>query len=454
MNLFPINDSNRKWWILAAMGGTIGVVLLDETVVGVALPSIQRELGLSVIGSHWVVNAYLLVLAGLVAAGGKMLDLVSLKVITVAGLLIFGLASMASGFADNGTWIISARAIQGIGAAVIFPASMAMITIVFPENQRGMALGVYGAIGTVFLSLGPLVGGLFTELVSWRWIFWINPPIVLVVIAIVLAAWVDPPREERRDSMDFPGLITLVAGLGLLVFGVMEAPDIGWGDPATWIFVVVGVVLLVSFVQIELHAKAPLIEVDLFRSPEFTTCNFVVFMAQYTKISVIIFGALYFQDKLGMSPLIAGLALVVAVVPEPFFALPAGRFADRAGARKPTLLGILLTVVATVWIAAAAPLSNYWIMIPALVLWGIGQPLLFVPTLRAVMNTVPVAKQGQAGGIVLTVQLLGGTIGMTVCGTLFAVTGSYWMIFLVTGVIAGITFLMAWRWIEVPKDIS
>ncbi|PHQ67060.1 MAG: MFS transporter, partial [Sneathiella sp.] len=174
------------------MGGVIFLVLLDETVVGIALPTITRDLGLSEISSHWVVNSYLLVFAGLVAAGGRLGDIFGLRVLFTLGILIFGLASLACGFMGDGTWLIIARCVQGVGAAIIFPASMAMIAIIFPEKERGMAIGIYGAIGTVGLTLGPLVGGYFSEAFSWRWIFWINPPIVILIAVLVLVAWIDP----------------------------------------------------------------------------------------------------------------------------------------------------------------------------------------------------------------------------------------------------------------------
>jgi len=449
--MLEIDDSNRKWWILAAMGGGLGVIILDETVVGVALPTIQRDLGLSLIRAHWVVNAYLLVLAGLVAAGGRLGDIFGLKRLTVAAFAVFGLASTASGFATDGTWLIAARAIQGIGGAVIFPASMAMIGIVFPAEQRGMALGIYGAIGTVFLALGPLLGGAFTEFLSWRWVFWINPFIAAAIIAVVLAAWVDPPRRDEATKLDARGLAALVVGLGLVVYAIMEGSDLGWTAPIIWVPLIVGAISLIVFVAVERRVSMPLIEVDLFRNPSFTVCNLVVFMAQFTKVAVFIFVALYFQHDIGMSAFIAGLALLAAVIPEPFLAIPSGRFADRYGARKPTLIGIAMTAAALIWIGIAAPWQNYLVLVIPLVAWGLAQPLVFVPTLRAVMNTVPSEKQGEAGGIALSAQLLGGTVGMTLCSAVFAATSRYWIVFIVAGVVAAVVLLLGWRWIEPPQ---
>ena len=207
--------TSRMWWILAAMGAILGVILLDETVVGVALPTIQTDLAMTEVGSHWVVNIYMLALAALAAAAGKFGDMVGHRALMIAGLLVFGLASLACGFSQTGTWLIVARGIQGVGAAIIFPSSLAMITIIFPESRRGLALGVYGAIGTTFLALGPFVGGLLTDLASWRWIFWINPPIVLAVALVVLVKWNIDHAAPVRQRFDRAGFLALAKRVSL-----------------------------------------------------------------------------------------------------------------------------------------------------------------------------------------------------------------------------------------------
>ncbi|MCG8545751.1 MAG: MFS transporter [Alphaproteobacteria bacterium] len=445
-----INDKNRKWWILSAMGGVLGLILLDETVVGVALPTIQRELGLSVVGGHWVINSYLLVFAGLTAAGGRLGDIIGVKKLVIAGIAIFGLASLASGFAESGAWLIAARAIQGIGAAAILPGSMAMITIAFPEEQRGMAIGIYGSIGTVFLSLGPLAGGFFTDFASWRWIFWINPPIVIVIALVVLAAWTDPPREDASARIDFPGLLTLVGGLGMLVFAIMQGPEWGWSDPAVWALMFAGLVILGVFVVVERRPKMPLIEVDLFRNASFSVCNLVVFTGQVNKMSLFVFGALYFQHGLGMSPLIAGLALLAATVPVALASGPAGWIADRFGPRRPALAGLAVMAISVIWLGIATTWNRYEFLVLALLINGFFQPLLFVPPMRVVMGAVPAEKKGQAGGIVLSAQFLGGTIGVACLGTLLAMTGSYQAVFLATG--AWMVFVLVLGWFAIVDD--
>lgn len=444
----PIAENNRKWWILAAMGGVFGLLLLDETVVGVALPTIKRELSLSQIESHWVINAYLLVFAGFAAAAGKFGDIIGLRILFVVGVALFALASVASGLAQDGVSIITARAVQGLGAAITFPSSLAIITKAFSKEQRGMALGIYGSIGSVFLSLGTLVGGFLTETLSWRWIFAINPPIVIVITLIVLAAWIEPQRHSVSKRIDILGLFMLTGGLGMLVFALMQGPEWGWSHPMIWLLLIAGVALLLLFVAVESRAHLALIDVNLFRDTSFTTLSLVIFIGQFSKVLIFVFVALYLQNALNMSALTAGIALLAAVAPTPFLAAPVGKLADFLSVRMLTLSGLLATAVAILWIALAAPWDNYVLLLPALVIWGAAQPFLFMPAQRAVMNAVPADEEGQAGGIAMTSRLLGGTIGMTICGTLLAATGDFWLVFLVTGCLVVIIFVVGWFFID------
>ena len=262
-SVLPISDENRKWWILAAMSGVVGLIVLDETVVGVALATIRPELGMSAVASHWVVNAYFLTFTCFVAVGGRLCDTLGLRALFIVGVSIFGLASLAGGFAQDGAWLIAARAVQGLGAAIIFPASLAMMTNSFALEQRGLAFGIQVTIGGTFMALGPLVGGFFSEVVSWRWIFWINLPVVVAIIAIVLAAWAPWLQAKLASAhkgwraVDFPGLVTLVAGLTALVIALMQANDWGWDAPATVALFFGGVVLLAVFTVIEKKRPSP-----------------------------------------------------------------------------------------------------------------------------------------------------------------------------------------------------
>ncbi|MEM6462075.1 MAG: DHA2 family efflux MFS transporter permease subunit [Pseudomonadota bacterium] len=445
-----ITDANRKWWLLSAMAGGLGLVLFDETVVGVALPVIRAELGMSEIASHWVVNSYLLVFAGLVAIGGRLGDVFSLKPMFLTGTAIFGLSSVAAGFAPNTEVLIAARAIQGIGAAIVFPLSLSIMTTIFPHEEQGRALGLYGMVGTIFLALGPAVGGLFAETISWRWIFYINPLLTIAMMVIVMRAWGDV--EERKDPrpLDIPGLVLLCAGLGLFVFALMQAPDYGWTEAIILVPLIAGVVIGGLFVVYELRHKAPLIDVELFSNSTFAASNSVVFLAQFMKVCLFVFGALYFQSRLGLSPFLAGLAILPTVLPQPFLAAPVGIAVDRMGNRTPTMIGVGLAVLAVASFAIVIPTNNYWLILPSFLIWALAMPFLFIAPQKAIMTSVPPQNQGQAGGIIMSSQMLGGTIGMAVASLAFSMSNSYQAIFAILTVLALIVFFYGFWGIREP----
>ena len=447
--MLGIDDKNRKWWVLASVSGVLGLIVLDETVLGVALPTIRDDLGMSAYAVHWVMNAYLLVFTGFVAAGGKLNDVVGLRNLFIAGIVLFGLGSLGSGAAQDGTSIIAARALQGFGAAMVFPSSIAMISAVFPPEQRGVAFGLQTTVGATFITLGPLIGGALTEFASWRWVFWINLPVIAAILFFTLISWVEP-AQMRRPRMDWFGLATLVAGLSMFVLAIMQGPEWGWSDPTTLALLAAGSTVLAIFVLTELKISFPLIELDLFRNPTFTGSNLVVFTAEVNKIAVIIFGALYLQQALGMSPFDAGLALLASVAPTLITSIMAGRLADRLGTRWPALAGVLVFAAGLLWIGLAAPFDDYLLLLPALIIWGAGMPFLYVPTTRAIMNSVPPEKRGQAGGIRVTAQFLGGTIGMALCGTLLAVTNDFQVVFLVPATVTFAVLAIGWFTIEHP----
>jgi len=449
-----IDDGNRRWWILAAMSGVLGLVVLDETVVGVALPSIRTELGMSQVAAHWAVNAYLLTFTCFVAIGGHLGGRFGYRGVFVSGIAIFGLASLAVGSAPAGDWLIAARAVQGIGAAVIFPSSWAMMTATFPPEQRGQAFGIQTTVGGIFMSTGPLIGGLFAAAISWRWIFWINLPVVVLIAAIVLLAWkpakdgADAGRSAEHDGFDTTGLVTLVAGLIALVIALMEGAGWGWGAPVTLSLLCAGVVLLALFTVTELSRRVPLIEIGLLRNATFAGGTLVFFMFQFNKIVIFVFVPLFLQDVLHRSPITAGIAVMVAVLPTLLTSLLSGKLTDRFGSRRPLLVGLVLNGAAVVFLGFAAVADSYAMVVAPLVVWGASLPLLSVPPRRALMGAVAPSQQSQASGVNLTIQMLGGTIGMALCSTLLAATASFQLVFLVTGCVVLATLPLAWLTIE------
>jgi MFS family permease len=277
-----------------------------------------------------------------------------------------------------------------------------------------------------------VVGGFLTEVVSWRWIFWVNGPIVAAIVVIVVVAWVDVPRPGDRPRFDFAGLATLVAGLAMVVFAIMQGAVWGWTQAVIVALLAGGVVLLAIFTFVEARRDEPLIDVDLFQIASFSACTLVLFVGQFSKIALIVFAALYLQDDIGMSPLDAGLALLVAVAAFPFLSPMVGRMADRFGARRPVLGGLALATLGMFWIGVALAWDSYALLLPGLIMWGLGMPFCYAPTMRTMANAVPQDKQGQIGGIVITARLVGGTFGMAIGSTLLVATGSFTSVFLAT----------------------
>jgi EmrB/QacA subfamily drug resistance transporter len=452
--MLGVNDQIRRWWILGATAGVLGLSVFDETIVGVALVKIRSDLAMSQVASHWVVNAYLLTFTCFVAIGGRLGDSFGHHGFFVAGTAIFGLASLASGFATTGGWLIAARAVQGIGTAIIFPAALAMTTSAFPLEQRGLALGIQTTMAAVFMSLGPLAGGVMTETLSWRWIFWINLPVVLAVALVALAAVVpttsasDPAKAKSLGAIDYRGTATLIAGLSALIIALMQGAEWGWMTPATLTLFIAGVVLLTLFAAIETYATRPLIQIALLRIATFTGGDLVFFTFQFNKMAVFVFIALYLQEVLHKSPIVAGSAVFVGVLPTLVTSLLAGTSADRYGSRAPLMLALLINGLALISLGFATTLGSFVLIVALLVIWGATLPFLAIPARRALMNAIPAERRGQAGGVNLTIQMLGGTVGIALCGALLVTTGDYRSVFLMTGSLTIMTMVCVWYLVE------
>ncbi|MEM7123861.1 MAG: MFS transporter [Pseudomonadota bacterium] len=430
-----MNENIRNWSLLIAMGAAVGLIALNETAVGLTLPTIRHELGMSAGASHWVVNAYLLVLAAFIAVFGKLGDLVGLRPIYFGGVLVFGLSSIVCAAADDGTVLIVARAVQGLGAAALYPASLAMSTMIFPPEREGWALGVFSGVAAGFLVLGPLVGGFFTEVVSWRWIFWINVPLAVGIIALVIVCRFKSPREPAPRRFDIAGLVTLVAGLAALVIGLMEGAAWGWDALQTWAVFAVAAVLLTVFTIVELRHPLPLIRVAMFGDGIFSFANLATFIGMFQRMVLAVFGALYLQHNLGMNPLVAGLALLPAMVPIPIAAVYAGKLADRMSSLRLTLIGLLVVGLVFVWVAGAMLLESYAVLVPALVIWGIFMALTLAPPRKAALAQVDDDMRGEASGILLGTQLLGATVGVAFASAVLQITDSYAAVFLATAAV-------------------
>ncbi len=436
-----ITESNRKTWLLWSVSCVLGLVLLDETVVGIALPTIQKDFGLDDNDAHWVVNAYLVTFACFVAVGGKLADLFGTLRVFLLGLTVFTVFSIACGFAPSGSALILFRALQGLGAAIIFPLFLAMITMTFPKEVRGAALATSGAVGTTFLALGPLVGGLFTDFISWRWIFWINPFVALAVGVIVTMTWRDVKRPPA-GRIDWLGLVLLAAGMFSAIFALMEADSLGWSSLLIWALIAVGLLLLALFSWFETTVETPLIEVDLFKEPVFAGSALTIFLAQYAKMPVFVFVALYAQTDLKLSAFLAGLVVMIGPAVQPATAALCGRLADKTPKRQMVLFGLASIFIGYVWLVLTAPLNSVVWIAPGLLFVGLSFPFLFTPTRAAISEALPEHKHGQGGGIAMSSQMIGGTLGLAASSAAFAV-GGYELVFGVTALIIALVFVHA-----------
>lgn len=406
-----------KWWVLVTMTGSASIVLLDETVVAVALPSIQRDLHMTQTQLQWVVNAFLLGFAAFVAVGGRLGDMFGQARMFRLGVALFVAASVASGFAVNDWMLLASRGVQGLGAAIMIPPSAAIIVNTFSAEERGKAMGVYAGISLIFLALGPLVGGLLTEGITWRAVFLVNLP-VGVAILLLANRTLTHDRPDEKAALHPVSLVTLVGGLTALVFGLMQSQVWGWGSPATILLLSTGAVLLSGFAVYELRAKAPLIQLRLFASRNFTGDTLVLFCMQFALIGMTVFGSIWVQNVLGFSPITAGASLLPAMVPLLFVAPLAGRLYDRVGVRSLSTIGATLVAAGLFFIGLLLHKQSYAWIVPGYVVVGIGIGLVVAPDNTDAMNAAPSRLRGQASGLVQTMRQTGSTVGLAILGTI------------------------------------
>jgi EmrB/QacA subfamily drug resistance transporter len=417
-----LDEEHRKWWTLMAVAFGLFMIMLDNTVVNVALPSIEADLKVSVSSLEWVVNAYFLTFAVLMLTGGKLADLYGRRRLFISGLVIFTASSLACGMAANGETLIAARAVQGVGAAMMNPATLSIITATFPARQRGMAMGIWVGVSAVALALGPITGGLLAEHADWSWIFFINVPIG--VVAIVAARLVI--RESKDTSadqrLDLPGLVTSAIALFALTYALIEANGKGWTSPEILALFVVAVVAFIAFILVELRQRAPMLDLTLFRNRTYTGANVTMLLVALSMFGVFFFVSLFVQGILGYSPVQAGASFLPMTLCIIFVAPVAGKLSDRVGSRWLMSGGMLLVSVSLLLFSFLDEGSSFWDLFPALVVGGIGMALAMTPTTSVAMGSVPVDKAGVGSGVLNTSRQLGGALGIAIMG---AILGSY-----------------------------
>jgi EmrB/QacA subfamily drug resistance transporter len=418
-----ITDQNSRWWTLGAMCFALFMVMLDNTVVNVSLPSIQRDLHASLSALEWTVNAYTLTFAVLMVTGGRLGDIFGRRSFFLFGVVVFGLSSAAIGLAPNDTTLVAFRAVQGIGAAFMMPATLSIITQAFPPHQRGTAIGTWAGVSAMALAIGPVVGGFLTQQVSWRAIFFINPPIAIGAVAVTLFAAKNSRDETVDRTVDIAGIGALTVGLTALVLALVEGNSWHWGSARILALFAVALVALLSFVQIERRVKAPMIDFAFFRSRTSLGANLVGFLVTFAMFAQFFFITLYMQNILHYSPIGTGLrflpSTLVIVVMGPL----AGRLTDRVGPRPLMTLGLVLTAAAILIQSRLTVHSGYGLLLPGFILMGAGMGLVMSPMSTAAMNAVDRTKAGAASGVLSMSRMVGSTFGVAVMGALVTTIG-------------------------------
>jgi EmrB/QacA subfamily drug resistance transporter len=411
-------------WTFAISSVALFMTTLDNLVVTTALPVIHKDLHASLSGLEWTVNAYTLTFAVLLITGAALGDRFGRRRMFVIGLSIFTAGSAAAALAPSIDVLIAARAVQGLGGAIVLPLTLTILSAAVPAERRGLVLGAWGGISGLAVAMGPLVGGAVVEGISWQWIFWLNVPIGLVLIPLAYFRL----RETRgpNDALDLPGVGLASAGLFGIVWGLVRGNQVGWGSPEIVAALVLGFLVLGLFLLWELRAEAPMLPLRFFRSRTFSAANLASFLMFFGMFGSIFLLAQFFQTVQGYSPLQAGLRVLPWTAMPIFVAPLAGALSDRIGGRPLMATGLALQAVGLGWIAfVSTPTVAYSELVTPFILSGVGMALYFAPVANVVLSAVKPEEEGQASGANNAIRELGGVFGVAVLASVFAHYGGY-----------------------------
>ncbi|HEX3511157.1 MAG TPA: MFS transporter [Solirubrobacteraceae bacterium] len=397
------------------------VIVIDASIVNIALPSIGRALDFSQADLSWVVNAYTLTFGGFLLLGGRLADLMGRRRMFMLGLVLFSLASLLGGLAQSETWLIAARAVQGLGGAIVSPAALSIITTTFADGEeRNRALGVWGAVAGAGGAAGVLLGGVLTSGLSWRWVLFVNVPIGLICAALAPRLLAESRSEQQRRTFDIPGAITVTAGLALLVYAFVEAAHAGWGSSSTIARIAVAVALLAGFIVIEARQRSPLMPLRIFRLRTLRGANAVALLVGMSLFSMFFFISLYMQQVLHYSALRAGLSYLPLAVTIIIAAGLASALVTRFGFKPVLFTGLLFIAGGLLWFSRVPPTHGTFagsVLGPSL-LAAVGLGFSFVPVTIAAVTGVEAREAGLASGLVNTAQQVGGALGLAILATI------------------------------------
>ena len=413
----------NRWAVLGLVCVVQFMVILDATIVNVALPTIEKGLHFSPTGLQWIVNAYTLVFGGFLLLGGRAADLFGTQRLFIAGLVLFTGASLVNGVATSSGMLVGGRAVQGLGAALVSPAALAIVTRTFRDGaERTKALGVWSAIAAGGGAAGLLLGGVLTETLSWRWVFFINLPIGIAAALLALRMISNEVGEDKPETSDVAGAVTVTGGLLVLVYAIVKAESYGWGSAKTLGLFAVAVGLLAAFVAIELRSRAPLIRLDIFRTRSLSTANGAMLLVASGLFAMFFFASLYTQQLRGYSPIQAGLAFLPFTAGIVIGAGLAQQLITHIGVRTVTLTGLSIATVGMLLFTQLSLTGSYLgELFPAVIVTSIGMGLTFVPVTLLATTNVPGEDAGLASGLFNTSQQIGGALGLAILST-FAAT--------------------------------
>jgi len=414
----------RNGWTLGIVSVALFMVVLDNLVVSVALPTIHRDLGASIQSLEWTVNAYVLAYAVLLLTGAALGDRFGRKRMFLVGLAVFTAASAAAALAPTTDLLVAARAVQGAGAAIVTPLTLTLLAEAFPQEKRGMAIGVWSGISGIAVAIGPLIGGAVIQGISWHWIFWINVPIGMIMAPLAIR-WLKESRGPY-GTLDLPGLALASAGAFGIVFGLVRAQSLGWTSTTVLTSMIAGAVLLVGFVVRERRTAEPMLPMSFFAKRSFAVTNVASLTMYFGMFGSIFFLSQYIQIVLHNTPLQAGLKLLVWTGATMVVAPLAGIYSERLGSRPFMVAGLALQAGALAWLASVISTNlSYSGMIIPFLMAGAGMALVFAPSANAILSSVRTEQAGQASGANNAIREVGGVLGVAVLASVFTGAGSY-----------------------------